>query len=204
MLGLDTKDGDFPKNIFSQVPCLILSYCGQNYFSGLVNLKILRATENASMDAFMQIFDDNPIAKVLEILEISSPSPYDLSNKYVIKHFRARLKRCSQLRELTLRLNIFHDTGHAASFPQSVEKLEFCGSTSCGLLRDLGNWVHLARQPTWLPQLKSICVRFDTTLNKRWLEETQPSTVEMAKLEKRRDDLYRLLEGRKPPVLTIN
>ena len=73
------------------------------------------------MDAFMQIFDDKPIAKVLEILEISSPSFYDLSNKCVLKHFRARLKRCRQPRELTLKLNISHgDTGHAAFFFPSL------------------------------------------------------------------------------------
>lgn len=54
----------------------------------------------------------------------------------------------------------FNCTGHAraASFPQSVEQLEFCGSTwpwnfeslndIARILGDLGNLIHLARQST--------------------------------------------------------
>ena len=197
-----SKNGHFPENIFSRITYLDLEYTCSNSFTGLTNLKKLRAFMNRSMDTFVTIFDNNPIAKVLEKLEISSPHPFDLFQQYSIKDFRARLKQCNRLQELKLRMNTSYDTGYVSCIPQSLEKLEFCGSTSPHMLRDLGTWIHSAKQPTWLPRLKFTCVRFDIELNDLLHGQSQNS-VEMAKLEKQRDILYRILEAREPPVLTL-
>lgn len=196
------KNGDFPENILSRITYLNLEYSCSNSFTGLTNLKKLRVVMNASMDTFMSIFDNNPIAKVLESLELSSPDPCDLSHQYTIKKFRARLKQCNRLQELKLRMNTSYDTGYVSCIPQSLEKLEFCGSTSPHMLRDLGTWIHSAKQPTWLPRLKFICVRFDIELGNLYYGQSQ-NLVEIAKLEKQRDILYRILEAREPPVLTL-
>lgn len=209
--------------VLSQITSLTLDHCcaWDLVPSNAKRLKDLRIFENNACDMFCYAVDDkrNPgFAKQLEVLLIQTTNGCDMGGRYEPKGFRLRLQRCTKLRELHYTAGMINnlDVRLAEYIPKSVEKLTLGFTRSLPFLREFGDWIECASDPTWLPRLKSFKMTVDSgsrvkDLRRRrhhppWngvvVDPSPDFTAERfdQEFEAKRRKLYDLIKSNKPSV----
>jgi hypothetical protein len=209
--------------------CHNIFFEGTNLPTHLRQLKIIG---NNAMDMFIFAVDHIPNAsEQLENVFIYTDPQYDMSQAFWLNDFRERLGRCKGLKELTLIVADHYearatrygdlvarypgepegedasdpfDVALSRSLPNSIERLEFHCSNSEPMLADLDLWIEAAKDPAWLPCLKSIHIRtYDPEMDKLQAGEKQTPTVNAGRDKKISESIQRVyaaLKKREPPV----
>lgn len=151
------------------VSAITLSYCTSLRLlppGGFPNLTKLRIIENDALAMFAVAGDKlSGFSKRLEVLYLQSTNGvrvnFDDNNTHTLR-FRDRLRKCKQLKDLTLILaRGDQDIGLIPLLPASLENFQFHCSCSLGMLDDLEDWIKKPADRKWLPNLKSLTFRAD-------------------------------------------
>ena len=170
------EDNDPP--FYARLAALTLSYCVGFRFtssrkpSSVTRLKIV---QNDALSTFIAFCENVPGARDrLEYLYIASTNGCEYLPDGVAD-VQDRLKRCGNLRHLTLILGGSaaaglggtyasipdHELGFATTFPPSLVSLSFHCSAREKMLIDLDDWERCAGETSWLPKLRSLVIKPD-------------------------------------------
>ncbi|KAF8877566.1 hypothetical protein CPB84DRAFT_1794797 [Gymnopilus junonius] len=154
--------------VLSRITSLSLDYCFTQNLAPphATRLKELHIVKNNACDMFCHAVDNKRnagLAKQLKVLEIDTTNGCDLQGPYTPRGFRLRLKKCTNLRELTYAADAQNglDVRLTEYIPDSVEKLTLEFSRSLPFLREFYDWIESAADSTWLPRLKTFKMSID-------------------------------------------
>ncbi|TFK60049.1 hypothetical protein BDN72DRAFT_850891 [Pluteus cervinus] len=159
--------------IYESVTSLGLYYCAGVTFTPSWPFKALRElmiAENDAASMFVGIALNslkNPGA--LKVLRLSSGA-YDWTKAYEPCDFVEALKACPAIETLEIKTEtIFDGVGEdgrehvfVTSLPQSLQHLRFRGPPE--MIEYLPDWIRLASDPHWLPNLQTITFRLDADI----------------------------------------